>query len=751
MAKDAGPDGRHMDSATASAVSDDQRLEALSEFDFLYQDQGDSLRRLCSLARQLFGVASASVTLVGEEEVSFLSQVGVGRTSRPLGESICPHTIRNDEIFEVEDLKADARFKGLSDVRPPDGIRFYAGVPLSLDTGVRLGTFCIVGLEPRRLDDGEKKRLRYFAECVTDLMRFHRLTRRLSQSESLLKQSTTLASIGGWQYLPSIGKFEFSENFRRVVGLEPGAEVDADSLRNRIFQPYLSQLMAAREALFREGTSYDMEVEALAPAGGHGWYRLIGNAEFRDGQLVRAYGSIQDITSSKQAEARIAHLALHDSLTGLPNRELFRTRLEQAIEHGDGSGDRFGLLLVDCDNFKTINDISGHDVGDAVLKTLAQRLTQGLGPLDTAARLGGDEFAVILRGISGREEAERRARALLETLKQPTPVEGKDQATSVSIGVAIYPDDNTTASDLMKDSDLALYLAKANGRAQVAMFALPLRDRFEAKAVLVDEVWRGIEAGEFELFYDPVCAVDRHGNWSFVGFQALSRWRHPRLGIIPPSSFALAFEETDIAVRLSEINLAALRRDVAGWRINGVPFGAVAITLSDAALLASDICQKIGAAVSEDRLPSGMITIGVRETVFQSSASATVAANLATLRDRGLRVALDDFGNGHTALAFLRSFPLDGVWVDRGFIRDLGRDEMSTAIAKAVIDLGLALGLSVTVEGVESQMQALALVRLGPILMRGPHFAQAMPARDVPTLIRSHTVSDRHMRWQLAG
>jgi predicted signal transduction protein with EAL and GGDEF domain len=358
---------------------------------------------------------------------------------------------------------------------------------------------------------------------------------------------------------------------------------------------------------------------------------------------------------------------------------------------------------------------------------------------------------VILRDISGRDETERRARDLLDALKRPIRVGGNDHATSVSIGVALYPDDDTTASDLMKDSDLALYLAKANGRAQVAMFALPLRDRFEAKAILVDEVWRGIAAGEFELHYEPVCAVDRSGNWSFCGFQALSRWHHPRLGIIPPGAFALALDETDVAARLCSINLAALRRDLAAWRRDDVPFGAVAMTISDAALLGSDICDQIGDAVSEDRMPPGMLTIGVRETVFQSGATATISAGLSALRERGIRIALDDFGNGHTALAFLRSFPIDGVWVDRGFIRDLGKDERSTAIAKAVIDLGLALGLSVTVEGVENEGQTLGLVRLGPILMRGPHFAAAMPARDVPALIRAHTVSDRHMRWQLAG
>ncbi len=584
-----------------------------------------------------------------------------------------------------------------------------------------------------------------------DLMRFHRLTRRLTQSESLLRQSTTLTNIGGWQYLPSTGRYEFSEGLRKIIGVEPGAEIDPDATRKRIIEPYFSQLMAAREALFRYGMGYEMEVELVTPDGERQWHHLIGNAEFRDGKLIRAYGSVQDITASKQSEARISHLALHDSLTGLPNRELFRTRLEQAIAHGDGSGDRFAVLLVDCDNFKTINDISGHDVGDAVLKAIADRITEALGPLDTAARLGGDEFAVILRDIPGRGAAAERARSMLAALKQPIKVDGKDHATSASIGIAIYPDDDTTASDLMKDSDLALYRAKANGRAQVAMYSLPLRDRFEAKAILVDEVWRGIEAGEFALHYEPVCAVDRDGNWSFCGFQALSRWHHPRLGIVPLASFAVALDETDVAMRLSEINLAALRRDLASWRQDAVPFGNVAMTISDAALLGSDICERIGAAVDEDRLPPGMLTIGVRESVFQTASSDAITANLSGLRDRGLRIALDDFGNGHTALAFLRSFPLDGVWVDRGFIRDLGKDEMSTAISKAVIDLGLALRLSVTVEGVESRTQALELVRLGPILMRGPHFAAAMPAGDVPTLIRLHTVSDQHIRWQLAG
>jgi diguanylate cyclase (GGDEF)-like protein len=317
-----------------------------------------------------------------------------------------------------------------------------------------------------------------------------------------------LASIGGWQFSPATGRYEFSDNLRKIAGLDADAPIDAESLRKRVVEPYLSRLNEAREALFRDGSPYDMEVEAIGPAGDRCWYRLIGNAELRDGQPSALW--LRSGHHHEQADgARIAHLAHHDPLTGLPNREFFRIQLEKAIDDGARTGDRFALLLVDCDNFKTINDISGHDIGDAVLKAIAERLTQTLGPGDTAARLGGDEFAVILHGISNRDSAAERARAALDALKVPIRIGAKAFNISVSIGIAIYPDDDAVASELMKNSDLALYLAKASGRAQVALFSPPLRDRFEAKAMLIEDVWRGIEAGEFELHYEPFCAVDR--------------------------------------------------------------------------------------------------------------------------------------------------------------------------------------------------------------------------------------------------
>jgi EAL domain-containing protein (putative c-di-GMP-specific phosphodiesterase class I) len=264
-------------------------------------------------------------------------------------------------------------------------------------------------------------------------------------------------------------------------------------------------------------------------------------------------------------------------------------------------------------------------------------------------------------------------------------------------------------------------------------------------------VRRGIEAGEFELRYEPFCAVDRHGNWSFCGFQALSRWNHPTLGVVTPAMFAPALEENDLALRIGEINLATLRKQLAEWRKNEMPFGSIALTVSDCDLAAGDLHRRIAAMVRDDRVPPGMLTIGVRETVFQSRASDDIGAKLGELRKLGLRVALDDFGNGHTALTYLRSFPLDELWIDRGFVRDLGRDRAGTAIAKAVIDLGLAFGLGVTVEGVETREQALMLVQMGPIIMRGTHFAAPMVAADVPELIRSHTVSAGHLHWQMAG
>jgi diguanylate cyclase (GGDEF)-like protein len=719
-------------------ANETERLAAVRELQFLYVDQRESLQRIHQLALRTLEVPYASVNLVDADTVLSLSSRNRDQAGIPRSSAISSHVIMQDGVFEVPNIVADPQFANSFGVNSEPGFRSFLGMPLAMKPGVNVGVFCVLDTKPRRFTENEKAEFVTLGGIALDVIRLHKSSRDLQAREAMLNQTTSLAQLGGWERDLTTGRFKLSDQLYRINELDPGDPRPMRSMLLGLSTENDRKLRQAIDLLARSGTPFDIEVPFTTAWNNRRWARVKGEREARNGKVVRVFGVVQDITDRKAAEARIEHLAHHDSLTGLPNRALFNQRLAAAIEACKASNKKFALMLLDFDDFKSINDTRGHAVGDRLLETAATRLLRTLGPGDTVSRLGGDEFAVIVNDVETDEDVTAAAERICAVLKEPLPIGNESIATSVSIGVTMFPDDHSDGSELMKNADIALYLAKSAGRARPAYFTPALRSKFEEKRLLIEDIRRGIAANEFMLYYQPICGMSASGANRVAGFESLMRWHHPRLGVLTPAFFNIGFEDAQLALQLGEVGLKQLIHRIEEWHAAGVPFGYVAFNVAPGQFANSEFFAHVRKAVSGAGVPRGSVMLEVTESVYLSQYSEKVAAELSALHDIGVRVALDDFGTGYASLTHLKQFPIDIMKIDRSFIRHIGENQDDTAIACAVINLGHALGIDIVAEGVEKREQAQFLSLNGCNTMQGYYFAKAMHPDDVPAFIRSY-------------
>ncbi|MCJ2035377.1 putative bifunctional diguanylate cyclase/phosphodiesterase [Methylobacterium sp. J-068] len=449
--------------------------------------------------------------------------------------------------------------------------------------------------------------------------------------------------------------------------------------------------------------------------------------------------SLVDITDRKAAEEQIRVAAHHDVLTGLPNRALFHQTLDANLVLAGQDGTEFGLILLDLDAFKEINDTLGHDSGDALLKEVARRLLSAVDPNDLVARLGGDEFVIISRrNRVGRPAAcaiSALSERILEVLRQPMSIGGRVVLPRASLGLALYPAHADNAADLFTNADLALYAAKASGRNCATMFVPALRADIEARVTVTREMRAALEEGNGLVpYYQPKIHL---ASGAVIGFEALARWQHPKHGLLAPGAFAAVFDDPEIGIAVG----ASLRRqifaDVVAWIGQGLDPGRVFLNLSSAQFAQGDLAGTLLGDVDAAGVPRDRIGVEVTETVLLGGHCDRVSAVLDALHVAGIRVALDDFGTGYASLTHLKQFPVDEIKIDRSFIRDLERDANDAAIVTAVLQLGRSLGLDVTAEGVETPEQATFLADEGCTHVQGYLYSKPIPANRVPWFLRN--------------
>ena len=440
---------------------------------------------------------------------------------------------------------------------------------------------------------------------------------------------------------------------------------------------------------------------------------------------------VRDITVRQQTEETLRSLAYHDPLTGLPNRLLFHDRLSQAIERARRNRQLLTVMLVDLDRFKLINDSLGLETGDQVIKGVADRLTGTVRKSDTVARLGGDEFMVLLLGTSGAEAAAKVAQKLLECLKPPLVVDAHELTTSASIGIALFPHDGDDADSLIKNADNALSRAKEQGRNHYQFYTDDMNAAAFERLMLESRLRKALEQGEFVIYYQPKVSL---ADGSVVGVEALLRWFHPDLGLVPPAEFIPLAEETGLIVPIGSWVLRASCAQLERWHRLGHDSLQLAVNLSARQFQEKDLVATIAAAIQASGLAPGSVELELTESVIMRDANET-ARRLRELTALGIKLAIDDFGTGYSSLGYLKAFPIGSLKIDRSFIRDVERDPNSAALAQAIIALATSLKLKVVAEGVETREQLELLRGFGCHELQGYIFSRPLPPEELLLLL----------------
>ena len=430
----------------------------------------------------------------------------------------------------------------------------------------------------------------------------------------------------------------------------------------------------------------------------------------------------EDVTERRRAEQKIAHMARHDALTDLPNRVLLRERLEHELKRVK-RGESLAVLCLDLDHFKSVNDTLGHPVGDHLEQLVADRLRHCTREPDTIARLGGDEFAIIMTAVGQPSDAATLSRRVRDSITKPYDLDGHQVVIDISIGISIAPLDATDTDQLLKNADMALYGAKADGRGTYRFFEPEMDARMQQRRELEMDLRQALINGEFELHYQPL--VNLQSN-DITGFEALLRWNHPTRGRIPPAEFIPIAEETGLIIQLGDWVLRRACEETASWPQELK----IAVNLSPAQLKSRNLVQAVVGALAASSMPATRLQLEITESLLMQNTFATLAT-LHKLRELGVQIAMDDFGTGYSSLSYLRSFPFDKIKIDRTFINDLTNGAEPLAIVHAVASLAKSLRMISTAEGVETRQQLEKLQAIGCTEMQGHIFSQARPAAEI--------------------
>ncbi len=494
---------------------------------------------------------------------------------------------------------------------------------------------------------------------------------------------------------------------------------------------HLATVMAAIAQAHQTGHSRGAEY-AATEGNGERWFELsVARKEDHEGHEPRFVAVARDITPQRTARQEIRRLAFFDPLTELPNRRLLQDRLDHALKTTARNKHYGVLMLIDMDNFKTLNDTLGHDKGDLMLQEVARRLLACMRESDTVARLGGDEFVVLVGDVGAQRDAAilhatTVAEKIVRTLGQAYDVAGHTHRSSTSIGISLFGYDAVTSEETLKRSDVAMYQAKAAGRNTLRFFDPAMQAAVEARARLEADIRHGVAHGEFSLHYQPQVHSDGH----VVGAEALARWTHPRHGMVPPSEFVVLAEQSDLILALGDWVLRTACLQLAEWatapRLAGL---SLAVNVSVQQFRQEDFVQQVLRVLADTGAPSGKLKLEITESIFASDLEKMVH-KMDALKAAGVRFALDDFGTGYSSLSYLKRLPLDQLKIDKSFVRDVLVDPNDAAIACTIVALARSLGLDVIAEGVETEGERDFLYANGCDVCQGYLFARPMAIMD---------------------
>jgi diguanylate cyclase (GGDEF)-like protein/PAS domain S-box-containing protein len=567
---------------------------------------------------------------------------------------------------------------------------------------------------------------------VDDMVARERTEKALQQSEQRFRQLVSMSSDWYW---------EQDKQFRFTMvtgGFSEKAGILVEHLLGKTrweFIPTLADSERGRThiAQVRDFQPFnDLEYQLQDDTGQTRWFLVNGQPMFDElGQFTGYRGTGSDITERKLTEQRVHHVAQHDALTGLPNRSLLQDRLGQAVAYATRSGNPVWVMLIDLDRFKFVNDSMGHKAGDVLLMTVAARLRSSLRDADTVARLSGDEFVVIVSESGDQQLTPDIVQRVMNAVAQPVMLGTKEFFVTCSIGVSVYPSESTTADTLTEHADIAMYRAKKMGRNNFQFYTPAMNEESLERVRIESALRNAVERDEFVLYYQPQLDMK---TGKIVGMEALIRWQHPELGMVPPGRFISIAEETGMIVAIGAWVLRSACAQNKAWQDAGYDKLRVAVNLSARQFGAADLIENLASVLQDTGLEAKYLEIELTESLFMSDITPAVDL-LHRIKALGVNLSIDDFGTGYSSLSYLSRFPIDVLKIDRSFVADITRDANDEAIVTSIIALAHNLKLAVIAEGVETGEQLDYLRRHGCDEMQGYYFSRPLPAKEFEQLL----------------
>ncbi|WOD40761.1 EAL domain-containing protein [Nodosilinea sp. E11] len=560
--------------------------------------------------------------------------------------------------------------------------------------------------------------------------------RERQRAEARLKEAQRIAHTGNWELSLAQQHLTWSEEMFRIYGLNlhqppPSIEDQLAALEDGDRPRWRQQLALASST----GQPLNLEGAILRPDGQRRFVQLLGQAQRNAaGEIISLVGTLTDITERKLIEDRLAYEALHDPLTGSPNRAFFMEQLNAAVQTAKTLDQAiFAVLFIDLDRFKVINDSLGHLVGDQLLIDCAQRLSSVVREGDLVARLGGDEFAILLNPIAIIDDALAVAQRIHQVLQPPLVLEGREIFISASVGIASNLTGAVEAVDFLRDADTAMYRAKENGRGRSALFDPAMHEQVATRLTLENDLQRAIARQELALHYQPIVDLTHH---QLIGFEALVRWHHPRWGPIPPGTFVPLAEETGLILAIGEWTQLAACQQLQRWRqhLPAAQDLIMSVNLSVKQFAHPRLIATIDETLATTGLSSQYLRLEITESALIENAQ-TAESILQALRDRGIQLGIDDFGTGYSSLSMVHQFPMQILKIDRSFIQSMESDPRGVAMVQAILALAQSLGMAAIAEGVETESQLHQLRQLGCPYAQGYCFSKPLPAPEAEYLL----------------
>lgn len=560
-----------------------------------------------------------------------------------------------------------------------------------------------------------------------DITEKKKLANLLIQNEIRLKEAQKIAKVGSWELEFPGFELSWSDEIFRIFEIDPNDfQPSYEYFLNTVHPDDRRMIDAAFSTSLKHKTPYSIEHRLLMKDGRIKYVHEIGETIFDDqGNPIRSIGTVQDITERKSIEKKIEHMAHHDTLTGLPNRALVKIRAEQIIANAKRNNTKSAVLFIDLDGFKEINDTLGHSTGDAMLKSVASRLKECIRENDILSRQGGDEFLVILSEIRDENDISAVAKKILEVLEHPFEINIHTLSASGSIGISLYPDHGETFETLLQCADTAMYKAKERGKNNYCFYTQQMNHYTIGQFKLQSDLKNALQNNEFVLFYQP--QVDLHTN-RITGAEALIRWRHPQLGMVPPMQFIPIAENSGLIVQIGEWVLEEACAQAAQWHQNGIEI-TVAVNISAMQFKRGNLEDVVIHALDHSHLDPKFLELELTESIMMHDVESTLKT-VQILKSLGISLSIDDFGTGYSSLAYLKRFSVDKLKIDQSFVRDILTDREDAAIVKAIVQMASSLSLKTVAEGVEDANVLSVIDAYGCDEVQGYHFAKPMEATE---------------------